>query len=121
MLLFFFARTKEKPSGKEESANAVTDTRVSIIYSELRKPVDCLDCARKVVTAKSSPYLLAVSSYVSLDLSVRISATPQSSNIPNIKIGMKANSFHISRCVTACFFSTTSARLTAENGMTLKK
>ena len=57
MLLFFFARTKEKPSGKEESADAVTGTDRYIKYSEVGKPIDCLNCAQKVVIAKSSPYV----------------------------------------------------------------
>ena len=57
MLLFFFARTKKKPSGKEENADAVTVTDGYIIFSEVGKPVDCFNCALKVVIAKSSPYL----------------------------------------------------------------
>ena len=76
MLLFFFARTtkwtiyyftpldltfsqlkKRYPSGKEESADAVTVTDGYTIFSEVGKPVDCLNCALTVVIANSSPYL----------------------------------------------------------------
>ena len=54
MSLFLSARTERKPSGKKESANAVTVTVGCIIDSELRKPIDCFSCTLKVSIAKSS-------------------------------------------------------------------
>ena len=54
MSLFFSAHTEKKPDGKEESMDAVTVTALSIIYSEVGKPIDCFYCALKVVIAKSS-------------------------------------------------------------------
>jgi hypothetical protein len=57
LYLTFSQLFKRYPSGKEERANTVTVTIVSIIYSELRKPVDYLNCTLKVVIAKSTHVL----------------------------------------------------------------
>jgi len=43
-----------KPDGKEESTDEVTVTAKYIKYPKVGKPVDCLNCAGRVIIAKLS-------------------------------------------------------------------
>ena len=96
---------------KKESTNAVTVTFGCSQYSEVEKPVDCLNCTRRIVIAKSSPYLhLLIDFYYS-----------SNANLLSISTGMKANSFHINRCVTTCSYFVASAKANIENGVPLRK